>query len=233
MFWTIEVLEEAEATREAPAADGRFVLHRHHDAEGAHLDLRLESDGCLVGYRIGGESLEHGAWATEKMPHPLSWLEQDGDAVREDAGVFVWRHRGADSRELELHGAGGAQVIRVNKARSLDAASARSIADALAREEVDASRAGDLISDGALARRRAIERFCGLGRELDGRAFDEGVWRRTMAGLSLEEIQRHLHGLEVRFDAKYPPSPVSAPEPLGDEDEWDDGGASVLALARG
>ena len=233
MFWTLEVREAPEEAPDTPPADGRFVLHRHHDAEGAHLDLRLESDGCLVGYRIGGDALEDGAWATEKMPHPVSWLDEDGDAVREDSGVFVWRHRGADSRELELHGGAGVQVLRVNKARSLDAGSARSIAEALDREEVEASRAGALIRDGALARRRAIERFCGLGRELDGRAFDEGVWRSTMRGLSLEEIQRHLHGLEVRFDAKYPPSPVSAPEPLEDEDEWDDGGASVLALARG
>jgi hypothetical protein len=71
--------------------------------------------------------------------------------------------------------------------------------------------------DGALARQRAIERFCGLGRELDAEAFDPAVWRKTLAGLTLEEIQAHLRTYEVRFDRVYPPAPVSRPERLADD----------------
>ena len=228
MFWKIEVLDGAEKTRGDAAPDGRYVLHRHHDAAGEHLDLRLEADGYLVGYRIGGVTLEDGAWATEKMPHPLAWLEQDRDAVREEAGTYAWRYRGEDCRELELHGPAGARVLRVSLESGLDAGSARAIAEALRGEQTAPARAAALIRDGAVARRRAVERFCGLGRELDGRAFDEPVWRKTLEPLALEEIQQHLQGYEVRFDAKYPPEPTSVPEPLEDDD-----GARVLALARG
>jgi hypothetical protein len=229
MFWRIEKLDEACARREDGSHDGRFVLHRHHDAEGPHLDLRLEADGHLAGYRIGADALEDGAWATEKMPHPVSWLERDGDAVREDAGVYAWRHRGADRRELELRGAAGVTVLRFTPERGVDARAARGIAEALRSERADAGSAPGLIRDGALARRRAIERFCALGRELDGRAFDDAAWRRTLAGHSLADLQPHLHALETRFDAKYPPVPTSRPEPLPEDDA---GGAAVLALAR-
>ena len=72
--------------------------------------------------------------------------------------------------------------------------------------------------DGVTARRRALERFCGLGRELDGSAFDEAVWRRTLESLSLDEITRHLRAYEVRFDHKFPPSPTSYPETLPDSE---------------
>ncbi|MCL4695239.1 MAG: hypothetical protein KJ060_22340, partial [Candidatus Hydrogenedentes bacterium] len=50
--------------------------------------------------------------------------------------------------------------------------------------------------------------------ELDGPSFDDTLWRRTLAQLSLDEIHVHLRAYETRFDQKYPPAPVSRPEPL-------------------
>jgi hypothetical protein len=75
-----------------------------------------------------------------------------------------------------------------------------------------------------------------LGRELDGSAFDDSVWRRVLAGLSLDEIHSQLRAFEVRFDQKYPPSPVSRPEKLRDADAEDSAGTTraegAMAIAR-
>lgn len=220
MFWKLDAVdveaENALAEGKAPEA-GRFVLHRHTDAAGPHLDLRLEQDGYLLGWRIDGLRLEDGPWATEKAPHPTRWLEQDGEAVREDAGVYAWITRDEEHCEVELRGQTGARRIRVKREAGLPARCVGAICDALRTHEAAPDQAARLIADGVTARKRAIERFCGLGRELDGRAFDEAVWRKTLGTLSLREIHSHLEALEVRFDRKYPPAPVSRPEPLPEE----------------
>lgn len=223
---TVEKLDE-------PGADfkpqGRYVVHRHHDAEGAHLDLRLEAEGCALGYRIGGLDLADGAWATEKQPHPLAWLDQDGDAIREDAGLYAIAAESGDTRDLILHGAHGARLLRFTRDASLDAASARAVALALRDLAHAPEHAAQLIRDGALARQRAVARLCGLGRDLDGPHFDETQWRGLAAALSLDALHAHLGAFERRFNEKYPPLPVSQPEPL----EAHTQASRMLELARG
>jgi hypothetical protein len=228
MYWKLSATTPVEK-RECFEPQGRFVLHRHLDAEGPHLDLRLESNGCAVGYRIGGTQLEDGAWATEKLPHPVGWLEQDGDAVREDDGLYTVLQRDADSCELELRGSQGLRVVRFEREAALDAASAREVALALRDTASHATQAGALLRDGVFARRRLVERFCTLGRELDAAAFDETRWRRLLAGMPLEEMQSHLRAYETRFDAKYPPQPVSQPEALDGTDSFE----RAMELVRG
>lgn len=227
MFWNMTVTETERAEDFKP--QGRFVLHRHCDADGAHLDLRLESEGHAVGYRIGGVALADGAWATEKMPHPLHWLEQDGDAVREDAGLYRIVKETPEARELELHGASGVRVVRFAKETGLDAAAVRAIALALRGLELPAAQAAALLCDGALARREALDRLCSLGRELDGVLFDEARWRDQLAAQSLEDIAAQVRAFQARFNHKYPPAPVSKPEPLEDATETE----RMLALVRG
>jgi hypothetical protein len=87
-----------------------------------------------------------------------------------------------------------------------------------------------LAEDGRAARDRAITRYCGLGRELDGNSFDDTWWRAMLAGQRLSVIQQHLHGLEVRFDQKYPPLPVSVPVALEDEGELAGVGGAERAM---
>lgn len=218
MYWKLSRVERKEApeTNETPG-DGRFVLHRHNDAQGPHLDLRLEQEGYLAGWRIAGGALAEGAWATEKMPHPVYWLDQDGEAVREDAGVYVWRAREADHAELELQGGAGVMRLRLEMAPGLPVERVQAIRETLARHGLAPEQAADLVADGVTARQRAIERLCGLGRELDGGAFPEGFWRKTLGTLSLRDIHTHLESFEQRFDAKYPPQPVSRMESLPEE----------------
>ncbi len=97
-----------------------------------------------------------------------------------------------------------------------DAPEARALLEAMEAHRLAPGQVAQAVDDGLEARRRAVERFCGLGRELDGLAFDETVWRRTLEPLTLREIHRHLSAYEIRFDQKYPPQPVSRPEPLPD-----------------
>jgi hypothetical protein len=214
MYWNVRVLPLDEASPTAPPASGRFVLHRHRDADGPHLDLRLQQDGYLMGWRIAATSLEDHAWAIEKTPHPVHWLDQDGAAERIDAGEYAWRQRDDLVRELELRGDHGTLRLRVERVDGIPLECVRAVAEALAIEKADPTQAATLLHDGALARRRAIERFCGLSRELDGIAFDPIPWRNTLAGMSLAEIHAHLRTLEKRFDEKYPPQPTSRPEAL-------------------
>jgi len=229
MFWKIAIEEGGET----PAnLDGRFVLQRHCDADGPHLDLRLEQDGYLVGWRIDGVTLSETCWATEKGPHPLHWLDQDGDAVREDGGGYAWLDRDARSGELLLQGESGTvRLLRVEREAGLPVGVIRSVAEAVSACGVDASEAGALIADGVTARRRVTERLCGLARELDGSAFDETVTRKVVAGLALDEMHAQLRSYEVRFDGKYPPQPVSRPERLPDEESVSRT-ETALAIAR-
>ncbi len=108
------------------------------------------------------------------------------------------------------------------------AAAVRAIEAAVAECHADMAQAAALVRDGVSARQRATARLIGLGRELDGDAFDETAWRETVAGLNLDAIHAHLRAYEARFDAKYPPQPVSQPEPLEPEPEDRSGVAAEI-----
>lgn len=217
MYWKVNCGDDASVI-DSGAVDGRFVLHRHRDAAGPHLDLRVERDGFLAGWRIDAVTLTDEAWATEKSPHSVGWLDRDGDAIREDAGTYAWVERGTDRASLLIRGRHGNRLLRVEREEGLPAEAVHEIRQTLAAHDLVASAVPRLIQDGIAARHRAVERLCGLGRELDGAAFDDGVWRRALAGLSLDEIHAQLRGFEVRFDRKYPPAPVSRPERLPDSE---------------
>lgn len=223
-------------TENALGANGggrRFVLHRHRDAEGAHLDLRLEQDGYLMGFRVDGASLGVESWATVKAPHPLHWLDQDGDAVREDGGTYFWESGDASGGALVLCGVRDTVRVCVEPVAGVsarDLASVRAAAEALG---MGVGELAGLAEDGAVARERALARYCGLGRELDGAGFDDGLWRKTLKGQRLGVIQQYLHALEVRFDRKYPPSPVSVPVTLEGDGDADMSGARGRTRAMG
>ncbi len=221
MYWElgrVERLEADEAAVRGGAGEGRFVLHRHRDRGGVHLDLRLEQEGYLVGWRIDAAALEEGSWATEKAPHPMHWLERDGDAHREDEGVYLWLDRGPDGGTLELRGRRGVVKLQWSRREGLSVSCMRAVSATVSSLGVCDEDVPGLLEDGVSARRRALARLCGLGRELDGNDFDEAMWRGAMAGRSLEEINRCLQSYEMRFDRKYPPEPASVPEALAEEE---------------
>jgi len=235
MFWKIAELITTQTPTNFISA-GRFVLQRHSDAQGEHLDLRIEADGHLRGWRIDAAGLAAGAWATEKAPHPLRWLDDDGAARRIDAGEYCVERPsdanlpmgGSPATALLLRGAGGSTRIVMMPAPELPAAAARSIAEALHTLKAASSDAARLIADGVSARQRATERLCGLARELDGDAFEEKLCRKTLTTCTLDEIHAQLRAYEVRFDTKYPPVSVSKPESEGDTPRIRD----AMAIAR-
>ncbi len=231
MFWRIQS-ETLNTSPDTPTPQGRFVIHRHTDGEGPHLDLRLETDGCLTGWRIAATSLADLPWATAKPPHSPRWLDESGDAIREDAGVYAWEQRNRRGGTLILTGEHETRRIRIEPLETFPVPAARAILDAVRACNADIHDAARLIADGAAARQRAIARFCGLGRELDGDAFPESGWRDVLTRLTLDEIHTHLRAYEVRFDQKYPPAPVSQPEPLETE-EQDHRAEAAMAIARG
>jgi len=232
MLWNLRADTAAAPQDDAPA-EGRFVVQRHHDLAGPHLDLRLEQPGgYLLGWRVDATELAGDCIASEKAPHPLAWLDRDGDTVRVDAGGYRWLDRDDTGGRLLLEGTRGRVVLTVSRGETISARAVRAVQECAARLGVRLDDAARLMEDGDTARTRATERFCGLGRELDGTAFDEALWRETLRGLPLAELQSHLRGYEIRFDAKYPPQPVSKPVPLDDEHERGQS-ERVLALLRG
>lgn len=223
--WLMEKVDAGQeltcSSREV-AEGRRFVLHRHSDREGEHLDLRLEDGDVLFGWRLPRDAPERLAEGDEvvcelKRMHPRKWLDvnEDGCFV-EDAGTYRWLERGSDRGVGVFWGKrfGGrysftrrsvseGPVSLIGKELGLDLARAEDAAQLLARAR-----------DGETSRNRAVERLCALGRELDGDFFDEKMWRSTLGHLSLREIQGHLRSFERRFDEKHPPVPVTKQERL-------------------
>jgi len=231
--WVIEKVDAGRPTerREAGASEWRrFVLHAHRDRDGDHLDLRLEEDDLLVGWRLPPDAVQQLALAGEvscelKRIHPKRWLDVDDEGCTlEDSGTYRWLTKSGTGGLIAFRGeqlAGDYSVTRQERC-------GRSPADrygnavSLIQEELglDLGRTDDVAEliararDGDTARKRAVERLCALGRQLDGDSFDEQMWRTTIGRLSLREIQGHLRPFERRFDEKHPPVPVTKQERL-------------------
>lgn len=236
MLWTLESLENGADAPDGSAPEGRFVLHQHRDAGGAHLDLRLEEGGALRGWRIDAESLAPGAWAGEKAPHRAEWLDNDHDARRLDAGLYRWESRNADGGVLLLRGREGARRLVWRREPGLPPACLGGLLRAARELGRPVAELPELARDGGEARSLAVSRLCALGRELEGAAFDAAAWRALLEPLGLRGVRRHLAAFEARLDRRHPPMPVSRPEPLEtDEAEVRDAarrGRDALAIAR-
>ncbi len=215
MYWNLQS-SRGEHRRDFKS-QGRFVLHKHHDSDGAHLDLRIEEEGHLEGWRIDASDLEGNTFATQKARHPKRWLDQGGDALRVDEGEYQWKSRDEHGGTLMLQGRDGSWRVDVTRDVGITPVIAHEIRGVLRENNTDALHAPGLIHDGLTARRHAIERLCGLGAILDGDAFDEKLWRRTLEGLRLDELHQQLRSFELRFDCAFPAQPVSRPESLNDE----------------
>ncbi|HNZ49370.1 MAG TPA: hypothetical protein PLY90_09900 [Candidatus Hydrogenedentes bacterium] len=218
MFWEIAEVSRCGTAPDTQEEQGRFVLHRHDDGEGVHLDLRLEWGDTLSGWRIAGENLETGLWATEKMPHPADWLTQDRGLERKSAGLWRWEERSEDRRRVALQIGEETVRITLERRRGISAETVRALSDLAKESKMPFSALAGLAADGLQARAREIERFCALSRMLDGEGFDEAGWRSLFSGMSLREISDRLAHVEIRHDRLHPPLPVSLPEKLTEDE---------------
>lgn len=220
MYWEITRVwqEEEQAAGEAEHA-GRFVMHRHVDKEGPHLDLRLEHGDSLLGWRIAGESLEEGQWATEKMPHPVEWLSRNHGLERRLEGQWRWVERDETRCTVALWDGESTLCILLEACKDIQAEEVRTLAQLAQKEKIAFSALASLVEDGIQARMRAVARFCALSRTLDGEGFDEAGWRQLFTSMSFNEIGERLAKVEIRHDRSYPPQPVSEPELLEEEEQ--------------
>lgn len=216
MYWQITEIKRKEA-QPAEETAGRFVLHQHRDEGGAHFDLRLETGDCLSGWRVAGETFETGCWATEKLPHPAAWLEQDRDARREQDGAYAWRYRDAQRCCVALTSGDETTEVTLERCPGPSVEEVRALTAMASERGLAFAALPGLVEDGLTARTRAVERFCGLSRALDGDGFDEAGWRRLLGEMRLAEIGARLAKVELRHDRAHPPLPVSRPEPLDPE----------------
>ncbi|MBI2424980.1 MAG: hypothetical protein HYV27_19290 [Candidatus Hydrogenedentes bacterium] len=228
MYWKFDWLDDN--AQEPPLEQhGRFALHRHTDESGPHLDLRLEQAGFLAGWRLASEALESTQWGISKSPHPREWLDQAQG--REASGVYAWRGWDGDEGVLELYDGERTWRCRVTRLAGLSAERMGQLVESVHARGRALDELPALVEDGLTARERSVARLCALGKELDASHFEEQSWRALLAKMPLREIDRHLHGFEVRFDAKYPPQPVSLPDPLEDETEQRGRAWSILTGA--
>jgi len=223
--WLIEKVDagqEVDCSAREVAEGRRFVLHRHRDEEGEHLDLRLEDEEVLVGWRLPRDASERLSEGEEvvcelKRMHPRKWLDvNDEGCFVEDAGTYRWLERSAD-RGVGVFGgerfAGRYSFTRRSVSEGSVSLIGKELGLDLARAE-DAAQLLERARDGETSRKRAVERLCALGRELECESFAEKMWRDTLSRLSLREIQGHLRSFERRFDEKHPPVPVTKREKL-------------------
>ncbi len=221
--WTMRRAGEYTADNDA-IEPSRFVVHRHVDDGGTHLDLRIETDGGgLAGWRLSPDAIErtnHGdeVFCLAKPIHPVRWLDHNSELC---AVVGSGRCRRMDSEKgharMAFDGTGlnGIYEFRPWPGERgivglIDAV--ERFAGGTAAGPADIERFAAAAEDGRTARVRAIERVCGLGRELDGDAFDERLWRSMLAPLTLNEVYRQMARFERRFDEKYPPTGVTRPD---------------------
>ena len=99
-----------------------------------------------------------------------------------DAGSYRWEACETGVKALLLEGRGQTQRMAFEQVAGLPVSAVRVLLAVMRRHEVDAEALGALASDGVAARQRAVARFCGLGRELEGDTFDELLWRKRWPG---------------------------------------------------
>jgi len=79
----------------APGGDPRFVIQEHH-ASRLHYDLRIERDGVLISWAVPKgvpETSERNHLAVMTEPHPLEYLDFEGEIPRGEYGagsMTVW-----------------------------------------------------------------------------------------------------------------------------------------------
>ena len=228
MLWTLESMEPVD-TEPADGWAGQWVLHRHRDTDGPHLDLRLETGGILGGLRIDGEALNPGVRAIEKAPHPLDWLTTDGPAQADGRGQWGWDTRKPERRILILDDGADRYRLVWRRLPPLPPDAHARLSEWCREHRLAPAELPGLCADGLRARQAALARCQGLAALIEGDRFDPNAWQILLEPLDLEALNRRLEALEAQLDRLHPPIPWTCP-PDGPADP--PASADPRALAR-
>lgn len=197
-------------------SEGRFVLHRHRDKYGDHLDLRIEQDGYLLGWRLEAQELGEVMWGTEKLPHHPAWLEEKNGVEVVLTGKYRWHSHDENSGYLILYddqNTTPVRTYRIDRWRGLPLSIQQKIARCVQQHGIRWGQLAGLIEDGLTARKQAIHRLRGLVQFLDGESLDDSHWIQLLEQASLHEIHRYLHQWSVRAEMQQPPPRLTKPDP--------------------
>ncbi len=200
-------------------SEGRFVLHRHKDKQGIHLDLRIEQKGYLLGWRIDSTELQSELWGVEKLPHSSAWLDTTEHADLVHSGDYRWFSHGDGNGYLVLRLENQVQrVYHIERWAGFSLRFQRALWQSMRKWQVLPAQVISLIEDGVEARNYAIQRLCGLGKFLEGDCFDSSHWEKVLSQCSLSEIHAYLKKWEDRFEKQSPPERLSRPEKV--DESW-------------
>ncbi|HOK09982.1 MAG TPA: hypothetical protein PLT82_11210 [Candidatus Hydrogenedens sp.] len=209
-------------------SEGRFVVQRHKDKQGHHLDVRLEQDHYLLGWRIEAHELLPKLWGQEKLPHDPIWLETDKETECLLAGRYRWFKQSDTCGYLELTSETGQQMVyQVERWAGFPARFQQALWQRMQTWQIAPADVPSLIEDGIHARKYAIRKLCGLGQFLDGDAFCSEHWEKALARCSLEEIYSYLQKWEARFSRYAPSERISRPEKI--DESWVKSGDNKLS----
>lgn len=238
-IWSMRYAGEV-GPNDGAGGEGRYVVHRHADEGGPHLDLRVEvAERSLAGWRLPADAIDRMGTGEDvlcavKAEHPARWLDHDSSVCAVvDAGRYTESRDEDGSVRLAFSGPAlnGVYEFRRRSNEGVVMALIKTAEQFTGKrvEVADVERLATAAEDGRTARVRAEERLCGLGRELDGDAFDETLWRCMLAPLSLKEIYRQVARFERRYDEKYPPAHVTRATDNLDDAKRKEEVAAILA----
>lgn len=210
MFWMLDSIETIN-TDPLDGWAGQWILHRHRDHYGPHLDLRLEFRGILGGLRVDADALIPGVPATEKGPHPNAWLTAEGPAQEVGRGRWAWEKYTPDHRVLLLDNGTDRLRLGWKRAPALPTSVIVQLAAWAQQNHLTPDQLSALCADGLRARQAARARCRGLAALIEAEHFDPDAWNDLLEPLNLDALNQKLDALEARLDQLHPPAPWTHP----------------------
>ncbi|MCX8065998.1 MAG: hypothetical protein N3G21_12650 [Candidatus Hydrogenedentes bacterium] len=201
-------------------AMGRFIIHRHSDIAGEHIDIRLEEDFSLVGWRVDGTSeLGDEMWGVAKLPHHPGLLD-DGTIPVVAKGKFRWLLDNKDDTFLELEfDDGEIRVYKVEKHGGLPASIQNRLNKIISDNGLSWDEALSLIGDGIKAREWLITKICGMVEYSGNYILPQAEYAEYLKGKSLDELKRNLTYWEKKVSSNQSVGRLTRPGDIGQEGE--------------
>lgn len=212
MIYRFQKMDSSVRLKSNPIATGRFIVQRHQDNLGVHIDIRLEHEGYLTGWRIDGVSeLADEMWGEAKLPHNPNLL-YDANLPEIERGIYQWYLEDGEIGILELVSTSeDCKVFRVEKCCGVPLSVQRKLIEICSGYGLKWDEVSSLIGDGLKAREWMITKICGMAQYLDDQAFVQDDYVEYLKNRSFEELKESLIIWEKRLSLKKPVERVTKP----------------------